>query len=338
VLWVFESPVPFSGGPAVAADGTLYVASEEAIVYALNPDGESLWQAELPAPAVASPALGAAGEIYVADKKGGLSSFGQGGELSWRFQPEKQILATTGPSVGPDGTIYYAVGRNMVAVSPEGVLIWETSTPPGTYRVSPPRLTPSGELLFWQEVIFRAEDGSIQEYEDLAEADEFFVGADGRLYLRTRHTVTEWRLSGSQPELLQSAAWDSGRIGEHFSPGDAGVTRDRTVWILYASSIVWLSTDGRVYGSIGNAFGPGVVIGVDEESTIYVCGVASPWSNPHPGCFAFGLGAEEPLWAMEFEAGASFDGGAQVTGRVYAAFSLEGGSGGILYAVGDSQR
>jgi hypothetical protein len=182
IQWTFEDPTRFSGGPVVAWTGVVHIASEGGTLYALNVDGSVLWETPVHAGAVGSPALDREGNVYVADREGGLSSFSAMGVSRWRFQPERGKVATTSPTVAPDGTIYYGVRACIQAVSAEGTGLWQTC-PPHDYREMPPQLSPNEELLFWKEAVFNAEDGSLMELETLAEVDLYIVGGDGRTYL-----------------------------------------------------------------------------------------------------------------------------------------------------------
>jgi len=339
VLWAFEDPAGFSGGPAVAADGTVYAASKGGTLYALHPDGSPLWQAMLPAGAVGTPALSAEGNVYVADKAGGLSVFTADGAFRWRFQSEAGSMAIAGPTVGPDGTIYYPVGSKVQAVSPDGTSLW-VARAPFEYRVSPPMLSPTGELLFWEEVVFDARDGSLQDLDMPIDADQYIVGADGRTYLRAGSNVSHWRRTASGAEIVETTRWDARRLGTLTTPVDAGVTRERVVWLFYtnpfeATRIVWLDTSGRVFGVIRHPIGRGQMIAVDPDSTAYVCGTRSPRYKPSPECLAFALGSEEPAWQVSLEQGERAQGGALVPGRLYVTFV--GRERGFLYAIGDDQ-
>jgi ABC-type dipeptide/oligopeptide/nickel transport system permease subunit len=116
----FRDLTGLAGGPAVSADGTLYLGSKGGALYALDPNGALLWEEYLPAPAVGGPALSAEGNVYVADEEGGLSAFTSDGKLQWRFHFEGAKSSAAGPIVGPDGTIYYNTGGKVQAVSPQG--------------------------------------------------------------------------------------------------------------------------------------------------------------------------------------------------------------------------
>jgi peptide/nickel transport system permease protein len=337
IQWTFEDPERFSGGPVVAADGTVYIASEGGSLFALDTDGSVLWKAHLPAAGVGSPALDAEGKIYVADKAGGLSVFTSDGTLLWQFQPETEnSIATTGPIVAPDGRIHYGVRACAQAVSPEGKALWRTC-PPHDYRTMPLQVAPSEELLFWKQVPFSAQDGSLVNLETLANVDQYIVGGDGRTYLRDAAKVSLWRRNGSAIEILETTQWDTRMLGTLTQPSDAGVTYDQTVWLFYRfSGFIWLDTGGRVLGFTRVPLNRGRVIALDRDDTAYICGGQSFSGASQLSCLAVAPKREEPVWLMPLEIDGWVKGGALVPGRLYAV--VEEQERGLLYAIGDDER
>lgn len=96
---------PISHSPVVGPDGTIYVGSENGVLYAISPEGLILWSFD-PQPCITPPC-----------NPGGLSA----------------------PAVAADGTIYVAFGVNLgegregqgglVAVSPSGTELWRYAQP-----------------------------------------------------------------------------------------------------------------------------------------------------------------------------------------------------------------
>jgi ABC-type dipeptide/oligopeptide/nickel transport system permease subunit len=339
VLWTFKDPAGFSGGPAVAADGTVYIASKGATLCALDSGGNLLWQASLPAAAVGVPALGAEGDVYVADKEGGLSAFTPSGDLGWRFEPETGGIAIAGPVAAPSGAIYYPIGDGVQAVSPDGMALWYTRTPQ-TFKVSPPLLDPAGTLLFWHDVALDAGDGSLQELAVPFDPYEYLVGADGRSYIHAGSIVMQWQIGESGFEIVETATWDHrGFTLIGLTPGQVGVTPDRVIWLVYSSMedtrIAWLDTTGRVLGTLEHPLNRGEMIAVGEDATAYFCAMEGTYGRPIPLCFAYARGSEEPLWEVSIPGGERPLGGALVPGRLYVAFgSLDGD---FLYAIGEGK-
>jgi len=336
VAWTFEDETGFVGGPAVAADGRLYIAAKGGSLYALDPDGSVVWQAALPARPAGAPALDATGHVYVADERG-LSAFTVAGEAMWRFQPEKGI-AVSGPVVAPDGTIYYAHGGGFVqAVSPDGQSLWRARAREVAFQTSsPPRLSPDGRWVFLQNGVVHTADGTLPAFKSLpSQFAWFFVGADGRTYLISGHIVSEWQSDGQDEQVVQSARWEF-QGGSAWPPLGAGVMRDQTIWLLYGASraptqVYWIDPAGRVLSRVKVPQNPSRVIAVDQNKIAYLCSGDS--DSRRASCFALQAGVDDPLWQIEFDKGGSIAGGALVPGRMYVAIRE-----GYLYALGDGQK
>jgi peptide/nickel transport system permease protein len=330
---ILEDPAGFSGGPAIAADGTVYIASRGETLYALAPDGHIAWRATLPAGAVGPPALSTRGDIHVVDVEGGLSAFTPRGELRWRFRPRGECVPISGPIVAPDETIYYPakcttpLATMIYAISPNGVPVWEVRAP-AAFTTSYPRLNPTGELLFWENLVIATENGAFQELETPVAIELYLPGADGRTYLISGHTVIEWQPTESGLEILRSIAWDYRRMGTLVTPKEGGVTREQVIWLFYnySTQVAWLDAGGRVLGTFRYPFRVGNVVAVDQKATIYVCG------RQHTSrCLAANYESEDPVWEISIDG--SVIGGALAPERLYLA--IEGAEEGFLLAIGD---
>ncbi len=145
--WRFEGArIPDSNGywarsPALAADGTVYVASDK--LYAVSPpatgkEGVLKWSYQVPRtkmeshewPTIGGPSIGADGTIYVAGAQlCALSPVpkGSNGVLRWSF--DEVSGQETPPAIAPDGTIYVDGAGGLAGISPptrgtRGSLMW----------------------------------------------------------------------------------------------------------------------------------------------------------------------------------------------------------------------
>lgn len=328
ILWKFESPTRLVGGPAIAADGTLYLAGEQTL-YAVSSSGALLWQASLTGEATGTPALSASGDIYVAGAEGELSAFSSTGQLLWMLPPTGKAATLSGPIVGPEGIIYFPVEGLMQAVSPDGQLKWQAKLPYG--YVSPlPKLDPSGERLIFEDLFFNARTGKALSEITFNPLDRYMVGADGKMYLQEETSVTEWRPEGEQ--AVPPVAWNLRGFASGF-PTDSGVTNQQFVWLMFNTGfqderIVWADLKGQVLGTVSIPHRSGRVIGVDGNSTLYTCG---PGRAREVECLAYEIGEEEPRWQLSLDKGIGIpNGGALVPGRLYVTLDA-----GVLYAIGE---
>jgi len=324
VSWAFADPAGFTGGPAIAPDGTIYVAGMGGLLYAIAPDGQERWRAELAAAPAGGPALGPDGSVYVVDRTGGLSAFTPDGQQRWHFQNSYRSVATSGPIIGPDSTVYYTVMDAVQAVSPQGAARWLGRDPELPYLELPPRLSPDGAMIFLKASAFSTADGSQLPLTIVPDQPRFadpqlLVGADGRTYFRTEHRLVPWRRVAAGIAVQQALGWPANNV--LFLPTDVGVTAAGTAWMLYSTDfadtrLVWINGDGRQIGELAAPLRSGRAIAVSDDGTMQLCGSARNTSL-HCAAFSPQLGAE-PLWDLELgEPGDLATGGAVVGERSY---------------------
>jgi outer membrane protein assembly factor BamB len=337
IAWVFEDESGFSGGPVVASDGTVYVASNGGTLYALSPEGLELWQAKLPARPVGAPALGLTGDIYVTDHSGNLSAVKPDGNLRWTSEAGDGITALTGPITDSEENIYYATEANLVAVTLDGALRWKVPLATYSYAEPLPRLSADNQYLLFEDVIVDAKDGSTLYPETPEPLDKYIVGTDGKIYLRGQNRFLEWRPVEGGAEILERAEWDTRTFGLGFRfPSEAGFTPDGRGWVLYESNfefarLLWLDRNGEAQSPIDFPYRPARLIAFDQSNTTYMCG----FLEAEPGgmhCRANKLGSGTPVWEVELGGASIPNGGAVVPGRLYVTTV-----NGVLYSIGDGQ-
>lgn len=335
LAWEFAGDQGLAGGPAVAPDGTIYVAGAGGTLYALGRDGGERWRAPLDGEPVGSPAVAPDGSVYVVDRDGGLSAFSTDGARRWRFQSSARADATSGPVVGADGAVYYTVVDGVQAVSPDGAGRWAGENPDLPYQERAPRLSPDGSLVFLKDSAFSSLDGSLQPLTVVPEQPRFadpafVVGANGRTYYRTEHRLIPWRRVDAGLAVQAPLGWPASNV--LFLPSDAGVTAAGTAWMLYSTDfadtrLVWIDGAGQQIGEIAAPLTSGRAIGVADDGTVQFCGSAR---NRQLHCLAYSPAAgDEPLWELEVgEVGALATGGAIVGERLYLVTDA-----GTLYAL-----
>lgn len=331
--WIFEAEDGLSGGPAVAADGALYVAvTGPGRLYALDSSGETLWQTALVTSAVGAPALDVQGNIYVVDFDGGLTAFASAGQQLWRWLPENVGRGYTGPIVAPDGVAYYGFTRSgkiiIQAVSAGGSGLWEAEFPftPNRY---PPALSPAGNWLFWENFVVSARDGAAlpDPLGGAGPALAYFTGANGVAYARSgdifRPLVeTETGIAPSGLSIQWLFVKQERRQVD--LTRDGGVTPDNIGWLSgdltweVGARAIWGRVDSEAISEVvGDArartlYRP-IAIAVDRNATLYVCG------NQGARCCALSPTAATPVWELTFTDGERAVGGALAAGRLYIA-------------------
>lgn len=137
VLWQFREydPQERSGADrasiCVGPDGTAYVGTFDHILYAFDPNGTVKWTYEAQDAIVSTPSLGPDGTVYFstcntdyddyAPQK--LYAIDSEGRYKWSFNVNGAYASP--PAVSSDGRIYfYDPGRGLVALDPDGELLW----------------------------------------------------------------------------------------------------------------------------------------------------------------------------------------------------------------------
>lgn len=358
VKWVYTHTTSFLGGPAVAANGTLYVVDGDSTVHAISPEGHGLWQTPLPSPAFfGGLGLSELGDIYVVGLQGEVYAVTSEGHLRWAFQPETDFNALSGPIVGPDGTIYYATDVKLVALTVDGNVRWIKNLPLYGYSSPLPRLDASGQYLFFEDVILDAHTGATLFGRSDQPISKYVVGVNGGAYLRTQTALLEWTPTDEGATLSEYAKWDLRSLGLGFRfPNDAGVLPDGRAWVYYASGfefvkLVWLDASHQPLTPIDYPYrSPARLLGIDGQATTYLCGVAENEALGHAvlECRANAPGSNAPTWKVALDSGQLIAtvnaapvgaaiprgqsypvGGAIVPGHVYVATG-----DGYLYALG----
>jgi peptide/nickel transport system permease protein len=283
------------GGPAVAGDGTLYIATNDNTLHALSRAFAPRWTAALPARPIGAPGLNTAGDIHVADELGGVTAFDAQGRQKWRYQPAQERRAAAGPVIDADGNLYLAHDGYLVSLDSSGVERWAAQTP---YAVLSPVPRVEGRFVFFKDLVFSARTGRKLLAETADPVDQFVTGADGRLYRLSQSALFEWRADAESAALARLHSYSWSKRYPTGVPVDAGVWPDASSWLLLATGprgmrLVWVDANGDVSGTVELSMTDGRVIGVSEAGMVYVCGEAG-FSEAR--CAGVRRGADREAW------------------------------------------
>ena len=122
--------------PAIAEDGTIYFATSNNHVYAVNPNGTLKWKFDTGeyTSVIRSPVIASDGTIYfgtthnlLTGEPGNLFALNPDGTEKWRFDDAFAIVCS--PAIGYDGTIYFgALDSYVYALNPDGTVSWKYKT------------------------------------------------------------------------------------------------------------------------------------------------------------------------------------------------------------------
>ncbi len=139
-------PITMNASPSIAADGTVYIGSAlDQSLYAITPAGNLRWRFETDGWVESTPAIGDDGTLYFGSRDGNVYAVSPTGEEVWRYEAGGWFA--WGPSIGADGTIYIANVPNgeLLALTPAGEAKWRFSREGMTAR-GRPTIGPDGTI------------------------------------------------------------------------------------------------------------------------------------------------------------------------------------------------
>ncbi len=336
IVWAFESGAGFSGSPVVAADGTIYLAGADAGLYAVSPEGKRLWRAALPAAGFGTPAIGPSGRIYVVDVQGGISAYSPSGSQLWTLPDSQNTPALRGPIVSSKETVYYPTQNDLVAVNSAGEQVWRELLPTFSYAIPIARLSNDEKYLFFEDTVLDRTTGDLLQEGTFEASDRYEVSVkDGQTYLTYQGGMRELVSQEDKFDFIDRIKVDLRGFGLVTRLlQNAGVTGSGRYWMYYASGfeygrLIWMDAQGVPENPIDYPYiGESLLVGIDQDDTLYMCGIATDRQSVE--CRANRPGTGAPLWKLEINDAGYPIGGAIVPGRIYVT-TLDGN----LYAIED---
>jgi len=123
-IWQFETSGWADSSPAIDSNGTIYIGSHR--FYAINPNGTLKWEFSGGSIEATCPAIDDNGIIYVGTHDSGyLYAIYPNGSLKWKYRVSG---VDSSPTIGNDGTIYFANNKYIKALNLNGTLKWSYQT------------------------------------------------------------------------------------------------------------------------------------------------------------------------------------------------------------------
>jgi outer membrane protein assembly factor BamB len=138
--WAFRTSGSIQSSPGLAEDGTVYIGSDDGYLYALGADGSLKWLRDGWTSSYA-PAIGRDGTIYLSCQDDTVRAVNPDGTVRWSHSPGTDLSSP--PSVGTDGTVYFAAGipgvcgSHLHAVATDGTWLWRYGVPHDNVSDSP---------------------------------------------------------------------------------------------------------------------------------------------------------------------------------------------------------
>ncbi len=159
--WAFETGGGVVSSPAIGADGTIYLGSNDGSLYAINPDGTLKWTFPTKGAVHSRPAIGPDGTIYVGSRDHYLYAINPDGSSKWAFLTKGEINSS--PFIGPDGTVYVGSwDHHLYVINQDGSLKWAFSTKEEV--LSSPTVGPDGTVYVasWDHYLYAINGSSVE--------------------------------------------------------------------------------------------------------------------------------------------------------------------------------
>jgi outer membrane protein assembly factor BamB len=156
LVWTYTASGAIYGAPAIGSDGTVYFGTQNALLYAINPNGTLKWSFSLGAAAADGPSIGGDGTIFIPAGTR-MYAINPNGTQKWVFDTTINANPAWGDpvyssaSIAPDGTIYFGSGIDVFAVTSSGVQKWQAQLNGDVY-VAP--------VVGWDGTVYAFESGT----------------------------------------------------------------------------------------------------------------------------------------------------------------------------------
>ncbi|MSU57789.1 MAG: cell surface protein [Pedosphaera sp.] len=143
--WEFHVTTDLKSSPAIAADGTIYVGCRDRKFYAITPDGKKKWEFKTGGWVDSSAGIATDGTIYFGSWDNKFYALNPNGSVRWTFTTSGEVESS--PAIGTDGTIYFGShDKKFYALNPDGSKRWQFAT--GGQIISSPAIGADGALYF----------------------------------------------------------------------------------------------------------------------------------------------------------------------------------------------
>jgi outer membrane protein assembly factor BamB len=212
--------------PAIGSDGTIYVASFDKKLYAINPDGTEKWNFWINGSGYSSPAIGFDGTIYVGGGNLKFWAINPDGTEKWNFTTGWSVLSS--PAIGPDGTIYVGSSdNNFYAINPDGTERWSFTT--GNDIWSSPAIGSDGTIYVGSQdhKLYAINPDGTKKWNFITGLwvdSSPAIGSDGTIYVGSR----DYKLYAINPDGTENWSFNTGCYIYASSPA---IGSDGTIYI-----------------------------------------------------------------------------------------------------------
>ena len=261
--WVFSTEYDIASSPAIGGDGTIYVTSKDANLYAIDPDGSKKWEFATLSWVYSSPGIGADGTIYVGSWSK-LYAINPDGSEKWAFI-ESRIDSS--PAIGADGAIYVGSNDNkLYAINPDGSKKWEFATENRVY--SSPAIGKDGTIYVgsWDKKLYAINPDGSKKWEFVTGGFVYSsstIGADSTIYVGSNDN----KLYAIDPNGVKKWEFDTRGIIVSF----AAIGADGTIYVgSHDNKLYAINPDGSKRWAFATGDKVSSSPAIEADGTIYV--------------------------------------------------------------------
>jgi len=224
VKWTFLTQGSVLSSPVIRADGTVYTASRDSNVYAVNPDGSEKWSFQTGYSVITAGSVGDDETLYIGSDDGRFYALGPNGMLRWHFASHSEARFRSPAAIADDQTIYIGChDGNLYALAANGTLKWSFPTKAGI--LASPTIGSKGTIfvgnfageLFALDAsgkeLWRAQIGPVYGSCAYGQDDTLYVGcADCMLYAFSSDGIRKWSYQGEYPVFESPAIGPDGTL------------------------------------------------------------------------------------------------------------------------------
>jgi hypothetical protein len=198
-IWQTQIPAPATEG-AISTDGYLYMISGGS-VYAISSVHQILWHWDSSTTyytgmELRNMVLGSDGAVYVVSPAADVVALDREGKRTWQMHPGSLLVSR--PAAAAAGRVYISDTNNLVAIGPDGSILWRYRFPVNPLFLAGGAPTPvvaiDGDVYIARRSFFCIRpDGKERWRFHPDTADEYFIasptlGSDGTIYLLSAAT------------------------------------------------------------------------------------------------------------------------------------------------------
>jgi hypothetical protein len=239
------APRALTSAPALSAAGDLYVYAGDTL---LKWHEGNITSITLPFSPIGNPAIDAKGNVVVVGANGEIQHIDSHGHVVLQYRTTTRRQATSGAIIDAAGNVAVTVVDRIEFFDTHGTAKWATVAIDG-YNEFPPVLSPDGTIIVLANQAFDVTDGGrlplfagnpSAQFEGAA----LISGADGFIYRRIGHRMTQLDVKGFVPSEARTIDWDAAHVTMFF-PQLSGVTIEGVAWQLYTgygsrATFVWM--------------------------------------------------------------------------------------------------